>query len=201
MRIFLRKILTCIFLVVSLLCMGGVYATWRYAGPISPVNENISVEMQEFTYKPEGILYITNVEVLSKNNAIVNVEASYSYPTNLNSMVSVRQNNGQVTYKITVYNDTDVTYWYQGVKAKDDWPDNVLLGSNGGITLLTKDKLEDSSGTFNTNDWVPPRTIRDFYVIYTYGSSTVGHSIATLFNFQFGVKMDSVHNAILYCNI
>ena len=197
MRFFLKKIIASLFLVVSLLLTGGVYATWRYAGPMIPVDEHLSIGMQEFVYKPEGILYITEAQVVSKNNAIANVSASYSLPTNLNSLVSVTQNNGQVTYKITVYNDTDVTYWYMGAKTEGEYPGNSYLGANGGITLLLKDKLSDSSGTFDTNDWVPPKTTRDFYVIYTYGNATVGQSIATLIKFQFGIKMDSVQDEFL----
>ena len=48
---FFRKIMTCAFLLISLLCTGGVYATWRFAEKTAnAVTANIGVSMGEFNF-------------------------------------------------------------------------------------------------------------------------------------------------------
>lgn len=139
---------------------------------------------------PKG-LFIVDVEVVAAEE-VVDAATSYSSPTNLHSAVNSARG-GSITYKITVENTSDVTYWYRGVSYLSDLPDtdNDLLGSASGITVVTKDKLSDTTATFNHEDWVPPKTTRVFYAIYTFGSDAVGLPVTTIVNFSFGGQLTS----------
>ena len=147
--------------------------------------------------KPYEGVFITDASLVSYSGAS-SVGYSYFNPTNFDSVVRVSSSGGSVTYKITVFNNTDIHYWY----IKPDWDDayesNSLIGVSGGVTITTKDKSGDSGATFNTDDWIPPQTTRDFYVTYNFGSAAhSAYYVATLVNFKFGVKMDSVHDEFI----
>ena len=134
-------------------------------------------------------VYIKNIEEVEDNK---NINVSYTLPTNVTTTANVA--NSSVTYKVTVHNNTDVTYWYI-----DQYYDNKELNNNlieNGITVVTKDKLNDTSKTFNNDDWVPPQTERDFYVTYTIGSGVTGNTITDI-NFKFDIRMDSVYDGFL----
>ena len=142
--------------------------------------------------KPYEGVYITNVSLYSENGA-EDVSHSFTKPTNILVTGSGR---GSVTYKVTVHNNTNVTYWYVNQSYYEDYESNALINTQNGITVVTKDHPNDTSPTFNNNDWVPPQTFRDFYVTYTYGSGAGAYPI-TFINFQFGIKMDAVHDQFL----
>jgi hypothetical protein len=146
---------------------------------------------------PEGV-YITNVEVERVSGGVTHSSCKYISPTNVNSVVNVT-GNGSITYKITVENSTSVTTWYQGTKIVSDLAGthNNLYNANGGLTIYTKDKLSDGNGSFNTDDWIPPKTTREFYAVYSFGSSVRGQGISTLINFSFGLKIESYGDDIL----
>ena len=139
---------------------------------------------------PKGI-FIIDVQVVS-SQGVSNVESTYLSPTNVKSVVNVPQT-GSITYKITVENNSDVTYWYRNKNfmTKLEGYQNALVDSNDGVTIVTKDKLADSTATFNSEDWVPPHTVREFYAIYNFGSNTTGKTVLTLINFSFGGKVAS----------
>ena len=146
---------------------------------------------------PEGV-YITNVEVERVSGGVTHSSCKYISPTNVNSVVNVT-GNGSITYKITVENSTSVTTWYQGTKIVSDLAGthNDFYNASGGLTIATKDKLSDSNSTFNTDDWIPPKTTREFYAVYSFGSSVRGQGISTLINFSFGLKIESYGDDIL----
>ena len=146
---------------------------------------------------PEGV-YITNVEVERVSGGVTHSSCKYISPTNVNSVVNVT-GNGSITYKITVENSTSVTTWYQGTKIVSDLAGthNDFYNASGGLTIVTKDKLSDSNSTFNTDDWIPPKTTREFYAVYSFGSSVRGQGISTLINFSFGLKIESYGDDIL----
>ena len=141
---------------------------------------------------PLNRIYIKNVEVVQDSNKI-DSGVNYILPTEVDANVNV-SNNSSITYKVTVHNKTDVTYWYIGQTYEGSKYSNNLI--KNGIAVTTKDKLNDSSATFDTNDWVPAQTERDFYVTYTYASNARG-DITTLINFKFDIKMDSVYDGFL----
>lgn len=189
-----------IFAVVffSFLAMvSGVYATWQFSEkPPQEEFDSVNVQLNEFVFAPKEILYITAVEMIS-TSGVSNVDISFTHPTYLSSTLDSGQVNAAVTYKVTVYNNTAVTYWYLGPSWRSETGSNALIGTSNGITITTKDNHNDSNNSFNTEDWVPPYTTRDFYIIYRYGTNAMGAGISTFISLDFGIKMDAVHDEFL----
>ena len=145
--------------------------------------------------KPYRGVYIKAVEVVSTNSAD-NIYTGYILPTNHEVIADASRSGGSVTYKITVHNNTDVTYWYVGAQCVPEQNQNSLISANGGISVITKDHIDDSYRSFNEEDWVPAQTERDFYVIYSYGANAQG-ACHTLINFHFDIRLDAVHDEFL----
>lgn len=145
--------------------------------------------------KPFEGVYISATSLHSINGAS-SVSFAHYKPTNFSVTASPARSGGSLTYKITVHNNTDVTYWYIQQKFITDFESNALIGQQNGITVVTKDHPDDTSSTFNSEDWIPPQTYRDFYVTYTFGSNAQAYPV-TLINFEFGIKMDAVHDKFL----
>ena len=171
----------------------GVYATWRFSeAPAIPHSDSTNIILSEMTFAPPETLYITKVELLSSSNNAYNVEVGFTHPTYLSSTVNSPKQNGTVTYRVTLYNNTPVTYWYLG----PNWVESTLSNSaiNNGLSITTKDNSDDTYGSFNTSDWVPPYTERVIYVTYTLGANRLNTDLSTLISLQFGRKMDAVHD-------
>ena len=134
----------------------------------------------------EGV-YIKNLEVVETKNASI-VSSSYILPTNVSTIVNTSTTNSSITYKVTVHNNTDSTYWYFDQHFNKEFESNNLLGVDNGITVTTKDKLSDTTETFNNEDWVPPQTERDFYVTYTFGANARGYT-TRLIAFHFDIEV------------
>ena len=145
--------------------------------------------------KPYKGVYIKSVEVAGTSNAS-NKACDFVLPTNLTNTVDASRSGGSVTYKVTVHNNTDVTYWYIGPQYTGDYANNGLVGAYNGITITTKDQIDDTRATFDTEDWVPPQTERVFYVTYSYGSNAQPEC-STMVNFRFDIRMDAVHDEFL----
>ena len=145
--------------------------------------------------KPYEGVYISNVEVYKTSKAS-SVSFEFYKPTNLSATVKPTGTGGSITYKVTVHNNTNVTYWYIQSEFEKSFESNSLIDAANGITITTKDSPNDSSNTFNSDDWVPPQTYRDFYVTYTFGSAAQAYP-STLVNFLFGIKMDAIHDKFL----
>ncbi len=188
-----RRKIGLIFLTLSM-TVSGVYATWQYSERAPQSNStNFGVQMNEIVFAPKETLQITNVQLLSANNAH-NVSAHFTHPTYVTTTISCDSPNGSVTYKVTVWNNTNVTYWYLGPSWTKNFESNALIGVSNGISITTKDNSDDRGQTFDEADWVPPYTERDFYVTYSFGANALGSYISTLLSFDFGVKMDAVHD-------
>ncbi len=148
-----------------------------------------TVSYQEKPY--EGI-YISEVEIHTQTD-VDTVDFEIVKPTTLKSTVVTSGNNPTVTFKITVHNNTDITYWYHGVKAHDDYGANSNVNQIDGINISTKDSSASNSAAFNTEDWVPLQTTRTFYATYQFGKNARGE-VATMVNFSFGLHLDAVHD-------
>lgn len=144
--------------------------------------------------KYDGV-YIKSVEVYSTSGATC-LENGFILPTSHSATADAIRSGASVTYKITVHNNTDVTYWYIGQKIPEAYEQNSLVGTGGGITVITKDHPSDSAATFDSEDWIPPQTERDFYVTYTFGANAQ-NPCSTLINFHFDIHMDAVHDEFL----
>ena len=145
--------------------------------------------------KPFKGIYISDV-VLVSSSGISDNTYSYIKPTNLQTTVTATNSKATVTYKVTVHNNSDITYWYINQVLLSGYDSNNLVNKSGGITVTTRDFLSDSAGSFNSNDWVPPNTYRDFYVTYSYGANAQG-THTNLINFKFDIKMDAIHDQFL----
>ncbi len=184
----------CLAIILFLMAsIPGVYAMWIYLRPIETKQGSLPLGLMEFTYDPGEILYITNVEKVSSGSFQRELEFSHSLPTNVLLTGDVASNLCVVTYKITVFNNTDVTYWFIGPKI-------TASGGNGwfsstSVNLTLKDSLADGTSTFNNQDWVPPRTHRDFYVTYRFNGAY--DNIRLLVDYYFSVRMDSVKDEFL----
>lgn len=174
-----------LFLIVAAMCIG-------YAA----ISDTLSVTGQASAAgKPYKGVYIKSVTLVSGTNVNV-TDYDYILPTNHEVSADAGYSGGSVTYRITVHNNTDVTYWYVGQRFDTTFEENGLIGTNNGITIRTTDRIGDSDSTFNSDDWVPPQTERDFYVTYTYGSNAQ-NPCDTLVNFHFDIRMDAVHDEFL----
>ncbi len=161
------------------------------------ISQNFSVSgMINIESEPKGVI-ITNVEVVSWQG-VPDTGTTFILPTNIKTHVSANQS-GSVTYRITLENKSDMTYWFHRLVFVDelDGYRNDLIGVNGGISIITKDKIADSTATFNTEDWIPPHTVREVYVIYNYGNNVRGNGVSTLVNFKFGERVQSYADGFL----
>lgn len=137
-------------------------------------------------------VYITNVVI--EDSTYNNVDFEYVKPTNLSTTVNVTSN-GFVTYKVTVHNNSNATFYYQEQLFMKDHESNHLIGINGGITVITKDKASDANVTFDNQDWIPSQQYRDFYITYQYGNNARGN-ITTYINFDFEKHVDSLSDEL-----
>lgn len=154
------------------------------------VTGNISVMGKPF----KGV-YIKSVEVMNTSSA-TSLDCDFILPTNHKATVDALQSGGSVTYKITVHNNTDITYWYIGPQCTNDYGSNSLVGVSNGVGIITKDQHNDNYQSFNSEDWVPPQTERVFFVTYTYGANALAEC-QTMINFHFDIRMDGVHDEFL----
>ena len=173
--------------------MAFAFITIGYAAVTDNLSVNGSATVEG---RPMPGIYIRSVSRVSSSGAS-NLACTFISPTSVETSVSAN-GSGSVTYKITVENTSEGTYWYRGTNViKDlDGYNNSLVGSSGGINLTAKDKLSDSGATFDTNDWVPPLSTRDFYVTYSFGSKAKG-TLKTLITFSFGAKMETYGDEFL----
>lgn len=186
----------CFLFIAFVVSSTGIYASWNFANPPDLVSSAFSIGINEFSYEPPKAVYITNVELAETTEHASNHTYSFSLPAKLSMSLRNDQSMTSVTYKITVYNNTDVSQWYTGMFYDNGYGTNSLFGTSNGLTVTTKDKLADTSKTFNTNDYVPPHTYRDFYATYSFGSNALW-DISTLVEFKFDIRMDSVYDGFL----
>ena len=173
----------------------GVYAAWGYSeGAAVPVSDIIDVSLEEITFGPPEMIHISASALHATQNA-KSLHVSHTLPTYLSTTINGSRTYSTVTYKVTVWNNTAMTYWYLGAQ----WDNNSLNNSSigNGLTIITKDVDTDTSPTFNTNDWIPPHTTRDIYITYQIDAAVVNKDLLTLINLRFGKKVGAVHDKFL----
>lgn len=187
MKTIIKKSIAALLLFTMALGVGVGYAA---------VADNLTVkgEAKAEAKEYKGV-YITDMTLVNTSNA-TSLAANFTLPTNVMVSAHPSRSGSSLTYKITVHNNTEVTHWYIGHDFVTDYESNSLIGKNGGITITAKDKLSDSSATFNTDDWIPPGMTREFYVTYTFGQNAQSYP-TTFVNLQFGIRMDAVHDEFL----
>ena len=116
------KKLALILAFVMLLSIGGAYAVWRYATEeVEPKAEELSFSVNGFDY-PE-MVYITNVAYLSGNGTYT--KASY-HENILQSSVTVPRGT-ELTFRIEVYNNTNVVQGFDAVVSQLGSYDNTSI--------------------------------------------------------------------------
>ena len=94
-----------VFLAVAFIAVG-------YAA----VSDNLDITgSASLTPPPRRGIFIVAVERVS-SSGVTDMGVEYVSPTNVKANVNA-SNGGKITYKITVENTSDVTYWYRGVSA------------------------------------------------------------------------------------
>ena len=119
--------------------------------------------------------------------------ASSVFPTNVECTLRGARNTS-VTYEITVFNNTPYKYAYSGLEytTGSGYNGNQYIGVRNGLTVTTKDRATDSSGTFNSSDSIEPGEMRTFYATYTIGRNVANTELKTFINYKFGIHVDSM---------
>jgi hypothetical protein len=176
-----KKIIFAITLLFSSLFVGLGYAA---------LTQELSIGGTIDSEPPKKVgFYISNVEVSSSSNTQILDHKIFS-PTILSTEFNIN-NGGSITFKVTVTNDTNLTYWYDELQYIPDNEDNSYI-QDSVITIITKDKENETTLTFDSHDWVPALSSRDYYVTYT--SNRTLSNIKLSVNFHFENRLDFVHD-------
>lgn len=182
-----KKIIIITWLIISSLIISVGYAA--YSTTLHITGETSA------TPAPFKGVYIYDVQVVPSGSAKSN-SYEYIHPTTLKTDVEA-SSNSTITYEITVHNNTDATYWYLGMDLSEKYGNNTSIGGYNGITITTKESTSDTTQTFDDSDWVPPQTMRKFYVTFKFGSGATGKNIQNLVVFNFGTQILSVKDEFL----
>ena len=183
----------CMFLsfIILISSMGGLCAAWIYAtDPPDDLNEQVNINLTEFEYKAFEGVYIESISVYDYKN-LTELATDFSFPTDIYSSVRARSG-AYITYKVRLFNNSSVNYWYINRDYEDDLENNSLINAQYGVTITMKDSPSDLSPTFDSNDWIPANNYRDVYVTYHFDANATG-DITTFVTYLFGVRMDAVY--------
>ena len=135
-------------------------------------------------------LFITEVEVAT--NGEVNATSQgvdfLTYTTTVDASARRTTATGKVTYKITVLNNTSLTYAYRGLYYQSN-----LSGYNGNSIIGTANRNRISITTaFPDGQKVEAGQTLTFTATYTLGNSLNRYTTyRTLINYQFGINVES----------
>lgn len=185
----LKKIIVSVTLLFTCLFVNVGYAAL--------VNElNISGTAQAVPPAKYDV-YLTASELVSTVNTS-NIMYQHEKPTNFLSVVKVSKADSSITYKLTAFNETNITYYYNGYKFVDDVMNNSQIGKTYGVSVVTKDKLDETTNTFNDEDWIPAQTSRDFYVTFIYKKDAAALGELSLkISFSFVTHMSSANEEFM----
>ena len=147
---------------------------------------------------PEG-LFITAIDTNSTSYVDSNEVNFIEYSTTINSTINkARSGTGKVEYKVTVYNNTKLTYTY-----RDFYYQTSLDGYNGNKYLSTTNNRSKIVVTVSlakdtaANKIVKPGETNEFTVTYAVGSSMNANTDwATRINLRFGINVDGEREAL-----
>ena len=142
---------------------------------------------------PSGI-YIIDMERSSSSRLDVERSDYYPYTTTLDTSLSKssRNQSGTVTYKITVFNNTQYEYAYRDIYYQEGLYNNNKIGN--GITISCS--LANASAA---NKKIAPGATKEFTVTYTLSSSNssanYNQTYTTVANIRFGINVESLEQA------
>jgi len=158
-----------LLIIVATLFMGVGYAS--VSSITLGINGNLVAEAQEGVYISE-VSYVSNSEADIANSLIINC-----YQTMMNSKVVLSDTDGtsSITYKVTVYNNTNINYYFN--KVVYDTTTNFYSNSNIAFKLsnITRgDKLRSGkSMSFNimfyyVDETLPDTSIENYNILSSY---------------------------------
>ena len=181
---------TCILL--TFLCF---FTSVGYAALSSSMRISGSVKIEV----PYG-LFITSIVPIGESNVEKKAVSFLPYSTTVDATINKKTNSKEatVTYRITVLNNTKLTYSYRTIYFQ-----NPLDGYNGNgyvATANNKSKIgvvcSLASATAENKKVLPGETM-EFTVTYNVGSSRNENvDWKTLINFQFGINVDGEREAL-----
>ena len=140
---------------------------------------------------PAG-LFIIDIKETGSSNIKTNAYDFPGYSTIVDSSLTKnsRWSAASVTYEITVFNNTDLTYAYRGLYFKDDlngYDNSYVSERNGNNYIVIAVQFANNIRT------VAPGNELTFTVTYTLGSSlsTRDKAYKTYLNYQFGINVES----------
>lgn len=147
---------------------------------------------------PEG-LFITAIDTNSATYVDSNEVSFIEYSTTINSTINkARSGTGTVVYKVTVYNNTKLTYTYRDFYYQTD-----LDGYDGNAYLSTSNNRRNIGVTVSlanaaaADKMVKPGETKEFTVTYTVGSSMNANTDwDTRINLRFGINVDGERDAL-----
>ena len=179
-------------IVLSFMCM---FTCLGYAS----ITDFLTVNGTAKTSIPSG-LFITSIEEQSSSRVSNSTESFLPYTTTVDASIKKSSNNstGTVIYKITVLNNTKLTYSYRGIYYQTN-----LSGYNGNSYVATspnrnKIGVECSLASAPAEQKkVGPGQSITFTVTYTVGAGMSSSTTwKTLINFQFGINVDGEREAL-----
>lgn len=178
-------------IVLSFMCL---FSCVGYAA----LSDSLSVKGFARTDIPSG-LFITKVVTTGTSRVDENEVSFLDYSTTVDSSINRSSSgSGSVTYKITVLNNTRLTYSYRGIYYQTNLSgyngNNSISTSNGWSRIGVVCSLATASAE---NKKVAPGETLDFTVTYTVGSGMSSTADwKTLINFQFGINVDGEREAL-----
>lgn len=145
-------------------------------------------------------LFIVNIEEVNgtRQNIDKNEFEHLLYTTTVKSLINKGSNAGSVTYRITVLNNTRLTYSYRGIYYQttlSDYDGNSYISKTDNRNKISiKCSLDDKNAVKKVE---PNGGTLTFTVTYTVGrslSSTTDWK--TLINYQFGINVDGEAEAL-----
>lgn len=164
-------------MLILVISVGGVFATWTYLGPPSDIDESLANNLATFRY---GTIYITDVKVSGGNfesaQSVKISDLNISSDITLNSSTT-----STVEVEVTFYNNTDVNYYYNETQ--------TISHNNSSIKY--------SVSGIEQKDAIAPKTLKTIYVTFSFsGNNTSARELLSQIHFNFVVDKDSITDIV-----
>lgn len=174
-------IVLCALLLVTAV-IPGVFAEWIYADPPEPANSNMATALGEYRY---GLLYITKVKVTGGDYS----SASVSKTADLNISTDItlkRSAASSVEVEVTLYNSTDVSYYYKETLTTE-WNNNTVAFETD-VSDLVASQLNGKEIRE-----IPSKTYKTIRLTITFaGNSTSNPALDGELHFNFVVDKNDI---------
>ncbi|MBR7142502.1 MAG: hypothetical protein IKD06_03075 [Clostridia bacterium] len=168
----IKRVLPIILCVLVIFSISGVYATWQYTINVAnPEKKDLLVSLGSFDY-PE-IVYITDVDYLSGGGTFT--DTNY-YRSVLESSVTVPKGT-ELTFRITVFNNSNVVQGFDGVVSTTSGYDN----GNIAYTLTNLKRPYTVDGVMADDvTRIPAQQKHQYEITFKFVENTTDFSNATL---------------------